>query len=470
MPNNPKQPPETAMATTSSAAPAITPAVVSESDRSQMVVDGKLFAWQKILQNLSDPKLKLENLSTCGYCKSLSFLWGWYTTRGKGDTFEKLIADAAACDLRELKKLIIQIKTIEDQTEEKTQAVDNDPALDTLAKNAAKASIWREAKTRKDQLSDQFYNNPLVQLLNAIQPIQQCRNYFQPSEQGLLDVLKILKDDDQPNLVYEYGCCFVYTKEEYGQLLQAIPNDRMVMFYSENHAVSFYKKDGHWFLFDSMSPTGKIDITPPLFSDPVSLIWACFQYDRSATQAALSFDFYRLTTQDEEPNCYQAIREQMGRLIIAANANRTGRNNLTALWIAAQKGHLDMARALIAAGASIDQVDATNGVTPLWLAAQGGYLDIVKVLIENGANVNFARKASGVTPLFVAVQEGHVAIAEYLISKKAEVTDTIVNLAQTKHPEMATMLVKQKERAVEASAATEAREEAKMTSGFNLKP
>jgi ankyrin repeat protein len=60
---------------------------------------------------------------------------------------------------------------------------------------------------------------------------------------------------------------------------------------------------------------------------------------------------------------------------------------LTPLLFAAREGCLECARALVEAGAPIDQADPKN-VTPLFLAVDNFHFDLAKYLIEKGANVN----------------------------------------------------------------------------------
>ena len=56
-----------------------------------------------------------------------------------------------------------------------------------------------------------------------------------------------------------------------------------------------------------------------------------------------------------------------------------------------------------------------NGCTPLYIAAENGHLEIAKLLLVKGkANVNLARDM-GATPLFVAAYRGHVEVAKLLL-------------------------------------------------------
>ena len=76
------------------------------------------------------------------------------------------------------------------------------------------------------------------------------------------------------------------------------------------------------------------------------------------------------------------------------------------LHTCAEKGHLDVARDLIEAGADVNAKD-NDGFTPLSICAEKGHLEVSRALIEKGADVN-AKEDDGVTPLYVCTQEGHL--------------------------------------------------------------
>lgn len=57
-----------------------------------------------------------------------------------------------------------------------------------------------------------------------------------------------------------------------------------------------------------------------------------------------------------------------------------------------------------------------SGATPLFIAAQKGYLDVVYALVFGGANYNLPWR-SGATPLLIASQNGHSGIVEYLLKQ-----------------------------------------------------
>lgn len=63
----------------------------------------------------------------------------------------------------------------------------------------------------------------------------------------------------------------------------------------------------------------------------------------------------------------------------------------TALFFAAQAGHIEVAKILIRYGAHIEAASLDGG-TPLFVACQGGHINMVKDLIQLGANVHASMK------------------------------------------------------------------------------
>jgi len=76
--------------------------------------------------------------------------------------------------------------------------------------------------------------------------------------------------------------------------------------------------------------------------------------------------------------------------------------NSTALFLAAQNGHLEVVRELVKAGARVDSARVDIGAVPLTVSAERGHIEVVRCLIEAGANVNHARSNDGTTPLIWA--------------------------------------------------------------------
>ncbi|MEZ4417673.1 MAG: ankyrin repeat domain-containing protein [Gemmatimonadota bacterium] len=79
-----------------------------------------------------------------------------------------------------------------------------------------------------------------------------------------------------------------------------------------------------------------------------------------------------------------------------------GQGGLAALHYAVRQGHGDVAHALLAAGADIDQVTGGDHTSPLLMACINGYFDLALELLDGGADVNLASDA-GATPLFAVI-------------------------------------------------------------------
>ena len=85
---------------------------------------------------------------------------------------------------------------------------------------------------------------------------------------------------------------------------------------------------------------------------------------------------------------------------------------------AAKTGDIDQLKRHVYWGTDVNARD-NEGYTALFYAAENGHVDVVKLLIE-GADVN-AKNQYGNTPLYVVAVGGHIAVAELLIAKGADV-------------------------------------------------
>ena len=85
------------------------------------------------------------------------------------------------------------------------------------------------------------------------------------------------------------------------------------------------------------------------------------------------------------------------------------------LMMAALKGHLEMARKLIARGADVNK----TGWTPLHYAATGGHLEIMELLLEQHAYID-AESPNGSTPLMMAAHYGTAAAVKLLLEAGAD--------------------------------------------------
>ena len=89
-----------------------------------------------------------------------------------------------------------------------------------------------------------------------------------------------------------------------------------------------------------------------------------------------------------------------------------GWGGLTPLLHAVRQGHTEVALALLAAGADIDQPSAGDQTTPLLMAAVNGQFDLAAALLERGADPNLASQA-GTTPLYAVLERQWAPRASY---------------------------------------------------------
>ena len=108
-------------------------------------------------------------------------------------------------------------------------------------------------------------------------------------------------------------------------------------------------------------------------------------------------------------------------------------NGTSPLFLAAREGHLMAVQVLLAAGATVDLVrtvcpDVANVYgTPLMAAVSLGHIDVARCLLEANASVNSAFSPltsadTWYTPLFLASVKGDSAMVKLLIGAGAEVT------------------------------------------------
>ncbi|KAJ7526360.1 hypothetical protein O6H91_16G003700 [Diphasiastrum complanatum] len=83
---------------------------------------------------------------------------------------------------------------------------------------------------------------------------------------------------------------------------------------------------------------------------------------------------------------------------------------MAAIHFASQKGHIQIVRVLLAAGASVSS-RTRKGMTPLHYAVQGSHKDLIKLLVKRGANVSAENKA-GKRPLDLAKDQSIIELLE----------------------------------------------------------
>ncbi|MEP7116423.1 MAG: ankyrin repeat domain-containing protein [Acidobacteriota bacterium] len=112
-----------------------------------------------------------------------------------------------------------------------------------------------------------------------------------------------------------------------------------------------------------------------------------------------------------------AVRDLLAH---GASVNGAQGDGMTALHWAAERGHRDLAIALLAAGANVSAVTRLGGFMPLHLAARAGHADVVSVLVAAKAPVGVAT-TTGAAPLHFAAAAGNAAAITALLDAGAGV-------------------------------------------------
>lgn len=114
--------------------------------------------------------------------------------------------------------------------------------------------------------------------------------------------------------------------------------------------------------------------------------------------------------------CYKGHLD-MVRFLLEAGADQEHKTDEmhTALMEASMDGHVEVARLLLDSGAQVN-MPTDSFESPLTLAACGGHVDLAMLLLERGANIEEVND-EGYTPLMEASREGHEEMAALLLSQ-----------------------------------------------------
>ena len=154
-----------------------------------------------------------------------------------------------------------------------------------------------------------------------------------------------------------------------------------------------------------------------------------------------------------ELQTYLMLAAQYGHLDIAkllfekgADLNIRSPSGKTALWWAVKNKHLELAEWLLKNGADVNPQYLYDKV-PLIEATQQDHLEMLNLLLKNGADIN-AKNFYGKTALMIAIQKGHLELAELLIEKGADIhakdssgMTALMLVAQYGYLEMAELLI-----------------------------
>ena len=105
-----------------------------------------------------------------------------------------------------------------------------------------------------------------------------------------------------------------------------------------------------------------------------------------------------------------------------ADVNAAHADGMTPLHWASYGDHVEMAKALIYAGANPNVLTRLGDYSPLILASMNGFPELIETLIEAGANVN-ATTTTGTSPIHFAAAAGNPAAVSALLDHGADAND-----------------------------------------------
>ena len=113
----------------------------------------------------------------------------------------------------------------------------------------------------------------------------------------------------------------------------------------------------------------------------------------------------------------QAVRELLAD---GSDVNAPQGDGMTALHWASERGDVELARMLLAAGAAVESTTRIGGYAPLHLAARSGSTEVAKLLLEAAADPMVAAQGTGATPLHLAAASGDPELVALLLERGAD--------------------------------------------------
>jgi uncharacterized protein len=110
---------------------------------------------------------------------------------------------------------------------------------------------------------------------------------------------------------------------------------------------------------------------------------------------------------DDNGNPIPKKETEAGSTVTGGNKVMGG---MTALLFASRGGHLDAVRALVDAGADVNQVSAGDRSSPLVIAVSNGHYEVGQFLVDHGADPNLAN-VDGLTPLYATIDMQYAPVS-----------------------------------------------------------
>ncbi|XP_066252742.1 ankyrin repeat domain-containing protein 17 isoform X3 [Euwallacea similis] len=226
----------------------------------------------------------------------------------------------------------------------------------------------------------------------------ECTPLMEAASAGHLDIVRLLAhhhadvnaQSTSGNTPLMYACAGGHTE--------------VVKFLLENGAnVEDHNENGHTPLMEAAS-AGHVGLAKILLMHGAGINTHSNEFKESALTLA----------------CYKGHLD-MVRFLLEAGADQEHKTDEmhTALMEASMDGHVEVARLLLDSGAQVN-MPTDSFESPLTLAACGGHVELAMLLIERGANIEEVND-EGYTPLMEAAREGHEEMVHLLLGQGANI-------------------------------------------------
>jgi ankyrin repeat protein len=116
---------------------------------------------------------------------------------------------------------------------------------------------------------------------------------------------------------------------------------------------------------------------------------------------------------------FRGKQRQLKRLLaLGADVNQARSNGCTAMYLAAERGHLEVVRWLFEEAKAEAAKPNRKGATPLYIAAQENHLQVVKFLVETCGCDPAQMRANGACSLHIAAEIGNISILQYFCQER----------------------------------------------------